>query len=101
MFKLIISLSMLICTAMTVAADKKSPNVIVILCDDLGLGDIEGFGYNEVPTKTPELSKMANEGAKLSYFLVTAPYCAPSRASILTGRYPFRNGIVFNSTLVA
>jgi len=77
-------------------AQDKSPNVIIILCDDLGYGDVEGFAFNEVKAKTPNLKKMADEGAKLSHFLVTTPYCSPSRSSLLTGRYPFRTGVVYN-----
>ena len=72
------------------------PNVVIILCDDLGFGDVEGFAYNDVSAKTPALNKMAAEGMKLTHFLVTAPYCSPSRSSLLTGRYPFRTGVVFN-----
>ncbi|MEW6236398.1 MAG: sulfatase [Candidatus Omnitrophota bacterium] len=77
------------------ASGKKS-NFVVILADDLGYGDIEGFGSLELPYKTPHLSRMASEGVKLTQVYVPVPYCAPSRSSLLTGRYPFRNGVVFN-----
>lgn len=76
------------------AAEK--PNVVMIVFDDLGYGDIEGFALNEVKAKTPRLNKLAQQGVKLSHFLVTAPYCAPSRSSIFTGRYPFRTRLVYN-----
>ena len=75
---------------------EQQPNVIIILCDDLGYGDVEGFAFNEGKAKTPNLNKMAAEGVKLTHFLVTAPYCSPSRSSILTGRYPFRTKVVYN-----
>ena len=74
----------------------KKPNFILIFADDLGYGDISGFGLKQSPYKTPNLEQMADEGAKLTHFYVPTPYCAPSRATILTGRYPFRNGVVFN-----
>jgi len=74
----------------------KKPNFILIFADDLGYGDISGFGLKESPFETPNLERMAAEGAKLTNFYVPTPYCAPSRATILTGRYPFRNGVVFN-----
>jgi len=74
----------------------KKPNFILIFADDLGYGDISGFGLKKSPFETPNLNRMAAEGAKLTNFYVPTPYCAPSRATILTGRYPFRNGVVFN-----
>jgi arylsulfatase A-like enzyme len=76
----------------------KRPNVIVIFADDLGYGDISGFGYKKSPFKTPNLTRMADEGVKLTQVYVPVPYCAPSRATLLTGRYPFRNGVVSNPT---
>jgi len=77
-------------------AAQKKPNFVLIFADDLGYGDISGFGLKESPFETPNLDRMAAEGAKLTDFYVPTPYCAPSRATILTGRYPFRNGVVFN-----
>ena len=74
----------------------RKPNFILIFADDLGYGDISGFGLKKSPFETPNLERMAAEGAKLTNFYVPTPYCAPSRATILTGRYPFRNGVVFN-----
>jgi len=75
---------------------KRRPNFILIFADDLGYGDIAGFGYEKSPFETPNLERMAAQGAKLTSFYVPTPYCAPSRATILTGRYPFHNGVVFN-----
>jgi len=78
------------------AAGRRQPNIIVILSDDLGYGDIQGFGVEKSPFQTPNLTRMAAEGAKLTEFYVPTPYCAPSRATLLTGRYPFHTGMVFN-----
>jgi len=77
---------------------QKKPNFVLIFADDLGYGDISGFGLKESSIQTPNLDRMAAEGAKLTRFYVPTPYCAPSRATILTGRYPFRNGVVHNPT---
>ncbi|MBI1390346.1 MAG: sulfatase-like hydrolase/transferase [bacterium] len=74
----------------------KRPNFIIILADDLGYGDIEGFGNSKIGYHTPALNRLASEGVKLTQVYVPVPYCAPSRASLLTGRYPFRNGVVHN-----
>lgn len=71
------------------------PNVIVIFADDLGYGDVGAFNPN-CRFKTPRLDRMAAEGAKLTSFYVPTPYCAPSRGTILTGRYPFRHAVVRN-----
>jgi len=76
------------------ATEAPKPNVVVIFADDLGYGDLGCFGHPKF--KTPVLDRMAEEGVRLTDFYVPMPYCAPSRASILTGRYPFRHGLVGN-----
>ena len=70
------------------------PNIVLILSDDLGYGDVGCFG--DCPYETPNLDRMAEGGVRLTNFYVPMPYCAPSRATILTGRYPFRHGLVHN-----
>ncbi|MAG94119.1 MAG: hypothetical protein CMJ48_10255 [Planctomycetaceae bacterium] len=93
-FVLIASLtSLLSFTPQTHAAGK--PNVVVIFADDLGYGDVGVFN-KECPFKTPHLDRMAAQGARLTSFYVPTPYCAPSRGTILTGRYPFRHSVVRN-----
>ncbi len=72
------------------------PNFVLILADDLGYGDLASYGHPSF--QTPYLDRMAAEGVRFTDFYVPMPYCAPSRASILTGRYPFRHGIVGNPT---
>ncbi len=71
------------------------PNVVLIFADDLGYGDVGCFDPDG-PFQTPHLDRMAAEGARLTSFYVPTPYCAPSRGTILTGRYPFRHGVVRN-----
>ena len=73
------------------AADAQRPNIIIILADDLGYGDLACYGSPK--NKTPHLDRMAAEGAKLTHFNCPMPYCAPTRASLITGRYPFRCGM--------
>ncbi len=66
-------------------------NFIVILCDDLGYNDVGAFGATDI--KTPYLDRMAAEGMKLSSFYSGSPVCSPSRAALMTGRYPERMGV--------
>ncbi|WP_082379421.1 sulfatase-like hydrolase/transferase [Pseudalgibacter alginicilyticus] len=69
----------------------KQPNIVVLLCDDLGYGDLSSFGHPII--KTPNLDQLAEKGIKLTNFYSTAPVCSPSRAGLLTGRSPNRAGI--------
>jgi arylsulfatase A len=73
------------------AAPAKRPNIIVILADDLGYGDLGCFGGRRI--RTPRLDKMAREGVRLTNFFSSANVCTPSRAGLLTGRYPVRSGM--------
>ena len=67
------------------------PNVILIMADDLGWGDV-GFNGNK-KIITPQMDELAAQGIKLNNFYAAAPLCSPTRASVLTGRNPFRQGI--------
>jgi arylsulfatase A-like enzyme len=71
------------------AADAPRPNVVFLLADDLGSYDVSWRG-SEI--KTPHLDKLALAGARLEQFYVQ-PVCSPTRAALLTGRYPFRYGL--------
>ncbi|MCB1019806.1 MAG: sulfatase [Acidobacteria bacterium] len=73
---------------------QSKPNFIVIFADDLGYGDLSSYGGTA--QQTPHLDRMAREGVRFTDFYVPMPYCAPSRATILTGRYPFRHTLVQN-----
>ena len=76
------------------AQTRKPPNFVVILADDLGYGDLACYGSRT--NETPNLDRMAKEGVRFTDAYVPMPYCAPVRASILTGRYPFRHGMWSN-----
>ena len=67
------------------------PNVVVILADDLGYGDLGCYGSPTV--RTPHLDRMAAEGLRFTDFYAGAEVCTPSRAALLTGRYPIRSGM--------
>ena len=69
----------------------RQPNVIVILADDLGYGDIGCDGGSHI--RTPNIDRMAAEGVRLTDFYASANVCTPSRAGLLTGRYAIRSGL--------
>jgi len=78
----------------TPAPNLGPPNVVLILADDLGWGDLGSYGNRTI--RTPNLDRLAAEGARFTSFYVPAPICAPSRAGLLTGRFPPRVGIPWN-----
>lgn len=75
-----------------VSASAARPNIVYILADDLGWADV---GFHGPDIRTPQLDKLAAAGAKLEAFYVM-PVCTPTRAALLTGRYPIRYGLQFN-----
>lgn len=79
-------------------APAAQPNLIVIFCDDLGYGDLSCFGHPSI--RTPELDRMASQGMRWLQFYSAAPVCTPSRAALMTGRLPLRNGMCSNQRRV-
>ena len=67
------------------------PNIVVILCDDLGYGDLECYGHPHI--KTPHLNQLAADGIRFTDFYSAAPVCSPSRVGLMTGRSPNRAGV--------
>ncbi|QDT00893.1 sulfatase-like hydrolase/transferase [Adhaeretor mobilis] len=82
---------MLLMSSMPVGASDK-PNIIVIVADDLGYGDVGCFGSTEV--ETPHIDALAADGVRLTDFHSNGSVCSPTRAALLTGRYQQRTGIV-------
>lgn len=73
------------------ALAKDRPNLVVVLCDDLGYGDLQCYGHPHI--QTPNLDQLASEGIRLTHCYSAAPVCSPSRVGLLTGRSPNRAGV--------
>ncbi|KAK1167831.1 steryl-sulfatase [Acipenser oxyrinchus oxyrinchus] len=67
------------------------PNFVLIMVDDLGIGDLGCYGNTTL--RTPNIDRLAQEGVKLTQHIAAAPLCTPSRAAFMTGRYPIRSGM--------
>ncbi|XP_069801373.1 arylsulfatase H-like isoform X2 [Dendropsophus ebraccatus] len=74
-----------------VMASNPKPNFVLLLADDLGIGDIGCYGNDTI--RTPNIDRLANDGVKLTQHITAAPMCTPSRAALITGRYPMRSGM--------
>lgn len=70
------------------------PNIVIIVADDMGYGDIGPYGGKDIPT--PNLDALARDGVRFTDAYVSGPYCSPTRAGLLTGRYPQRFGHEYN-----
>jgi len=95
----IATLSLCVLGGLLPAADQRTspaskPNIILILSDDVGLGDIGCCGG---PFKTPQIDSLAKGGTRFEYCYST-PLCGPSRCQLLTGRYPLRTGLINNNS---
>jgi arylsulfatase A-like enzyme len=83
----------LIVTASPVIAQNRTPNVVFILADNVGYGDLGPYGGGELRgAPTPRIDQLAREGLRLTQYLVE-PGCTPSRAALMTGQYSIRNGL--------
>ncbi len=74
------------------------PNIILILADDLGYGDLGSYGAELI--KTPHIDRLAEEGIRLTDFYASSNVCSPSRAGLLTGRYAVRDGLAARTVAV-
>lgn len=74
-----------------------TPNVVLVMCDDLGYGDLSCFDKRS-QIQTPHLNAMAEAGLKFTRFYAAAPVCSPTRGSCLTGRHPYRYGVYSANT---
>ena len=93
MMKIAIALRMsaLLCLS-AVGLWGKAPNIILLMSDDQGWGDVAYNGHPDL--KTPHLDEMASQGMRFDRFYAVSPLCSPTRGSCLTGRYPFRFGVL-------
>lgn len=80
-------------TTVTQDSNDKLPNIILVMADDLGYGDLASYGNPVV--KTPHLDAMASEGIRFTRFYSAAPVSSPTRGSCLTGRHPYRYGVLW------
>lgn len=84
-------LALVLCLPSFLASGAERPNFVIILADDLGYGDLGCYGHPTI--RTPNLDRMAAEGMRFTDFYSVAEVCTPSRAALLTGRYPVRSGM--------
>ena len=82
-------------TTADTAAKVASPNIIIVVADDLGWNDV---GFHGGDIDTPALDKLADEGVSLNRFYTT-PICSPTRAALMTGRDPMRLGVAYSVIL--
>lgn len=95
-YVLLLSISLTSCSTAQVVkttGDPKKPNIVFMLADNLGYGDLGCYGGGEVRgMPTPRIDQLASEGLRFTQFLVE-PGCTPSRAALMTGRYSIRSGL--------
>ena len=87
----IVLTALLLAAAPAAGRAGQGPNVIILLADDLGCGDLGCYGAGDV--RTPHIDALAAAGIRMTSYYAPAPICAPSRAAMLTGRYPSRAGM--------
>jgi len=75
-------------------ATARPPNIVIFYADDMGIGDVGCYGCTDI--RTPNLDALARSGARFTNYYSAAPVCSPSRAALLTGRYPIRAGVPGN-----
>lgn len=90
----VVAILLLVVLCPTLAATAERPNIIIIVGDDMGYADVGFNGSKEIPT--PHLDSLASSGTKFTNGYVSGPYCSPTRAGLLTGRYQTRFGHEFN-----
>ena len=83
-FSVIFSVIALLLSSLSVGAAPK-PNVILILADDLGYGDLSSYGATDL--KTPHIDQLVEGGMRFSNFYANCPVCSPTRAALLSGKY--------------
>ena len=95
---LILGLVLLFPGSPAMAQPATPPNIILILADDLGYGDVGAYGATLI--KTPHIDRLAEQGVRLTDFYASSNVCSPSRAGLLTGRYAVRDGLAARTVAV-
>ena len=90
-----VTLTLILCTFSTIAMAVEKPNIIFIMADDLGYGDLGCYGQTKI--KTPELDKLAKQGMRFTDFYAGTAVCAPTRCSLMTGKHTGHTYIRANS----
>ena len=80
-----------VCLGCNKTTAQEKPNIIIMMADDLGYGDVGCFGNKII--ETPNIDQLASDGVKFTQFYAGHPTCSPSRAGMMAGRTPFRNGV--------
>ncbi len=89
------ALTLAVTTTLAQAEEPKRPNILIIVADDLGYGELTAQGFTQqIPT--PNIDTIAKNGTRFTSGYVSGPYCSPTRAALLTGRYQQRMGHEFN-----
>ena len=84
-----------VCLLLSVAASEaRTPNVVILYADDMGIGDVGCYGCTDI--STPQIDALAQRGVRFTNYYSAAPLCSPSRAALMTGRYPARAGVPSN-----
>jgi arylsulfatase A-like enzyme len=91
MLRQLLILAVLILCATTQAPAQRPPNVILIMMDDMGYGDLGSYGASDV--RTPNIDRLAREGVRLTDAYANGPVCTPTRAALISGRYQQRVGL--------
>ena len=76
---------------LVISVASAKPNILIFLVDDLGIADLGCFGNDTI--KTPNVDRLAEQGARLRHDVTPDSICTPNRAALLTGRYPIRSGL--------
>src|SRR5215472_13959393 len=86
----VIGLTLFLLNSAALAAEPRKTNILIIVADDLGYGELSCQGNPQIPT--PNIDSIARNGVRFTSGYVTAPMCSPSRAALMTGRYQTRFG---------
>ena len=97
--RMALAITLFFLSGVTACVQSRPPNILLIVADDLGYADLGVHGCKDIPT--PHIDSLAKNGIRFTDGYVSGPYCSPTRAGLLTGRYQQRFGHEFNDPDVA